>query len=247
MDFLAHTQHDDDQGRWNAEVFALQQYREESLNNRKEMKMGLTVKESGGGGNYEPAPAGAHVARCFRIVDLGTQESTYKGETKHSHVILVTWELPNAPMSEGEYSGKPFTINQRFTASLSEKAKLRAVLESWRGRKFTPTELAGFDLQNILGKPCMINIVHTEKDGKTYANIASVMQVPGGMVVPPQINDSVFFSLEAFDANVFNSLPDRVQETIKASPEYMDAAKGKSAQVETSDGGIETMDDDIPF
>jgi hypothetical protein len=235
---------EDDQGRWHAEVLALEQYREESLNNRKETKMGLTVRESGGnGGNYTPAPAGAHVARCYRIVDLGTQETTFKGDTKLSHQIMISWELPGSPMDDG----KPFTISQRFTASLSEKAKLRAVLESWRGRKFTPTELAGFDLQNILGKPCMINIVHVDKADRTYANIASVMQVPGGMVVPPQVNDSVFFSLESFDADVFSSLSDSTQETIKKAPEYMDAVKGKSAQVATSDGGIDTLDDDIPF
>ena len=56
-------------------------------------------------------PAGAHVARCFRIVDLGTQETTFKGETKHQHQILVTWELPTNLMTERESNGKPYTVN----------------------------------------------------------------------------------------------------------------------------------------
>lgn len=245
MDYF---QDDDDQGRWHAEIRLLEQYREESQTNHKEViKMALTVKESSGGGNYAPAPAGAHIARCYRIVDLGTQENTFKGEVKKQHQIMISWELPNELMTDGEMAGKPFTISQRFTASLSEKAKLRAVLESWRGRKFTPAELNGFNLENIIGKPCMINIVHVERDGKSYANIASVMQIPGGMVVPNQVNPSVFFSLESFDAAVFNALPKRTQETIQASEEYASAALGKQNFATTADGGMESDDDDIPF
>lgn len=246
MDHLVELEPDD--GGWHAHELALQQYREESLQSQKGTKtMGLTVKETGGGANYEPAPAGAHVARCYRIVDLGTQITTYKGESKQVHQILITWELPTALMKEGEAAGKPYSVNQRFTCSIGEKAKLRAVLESWRGRKFSPQELAGFDLQNILGKPCMLNIVHTDKGDKTYANIATVMQVPSGMVVPPQVNKSVFFSLETFDAAVFSSLPESLQENIKKAPEYLSAVKGEAHQVELSDGGMETLDDDIPF
>lgn len=235
---------EDDQGRWHAEIHLLEQYREESQTNQKEVKMSLTVKESSGGTSYAPAPAGAHIARCYRIIDLGTQETTYKGDTKQSHQILISWELPNELMSEGDMAGKPFTISQRFTASLSEKAKLRAVLESWRGRKFTPAELNGFDLQNILGKPCMVNIVHTEKGDKTYANIASVMQIPGGMVAPAQVNASLFFSLEAFDEAVFQTLPARTQEAIKTSPEY---AHAMSSTFHEPNRAVEMEEDDIPF
>jgi hypothetical protein len=238
---------DDSQGQWYAHSLVLQQYQEELATNQKEIKMSLIVKESGGGGDYKPAPAGAHVARCFRIVDLGTQETTFKGETKHQHQILVTWELPTNLMTEGESNGKPYTVNQRFTASLSEKATLRKVLESWRGRKFTPAELAGFDLANILGKPCLLNVVHTDKGERVYANIASVMQVPGGMVVPPQANPSLFFSLSAFDAAALESLPDALKEKIKTAPEYQAAVRGEHNQVKADDGSIDTLDDDIPF
>ena len=238
---------DDSQGLWHATSLALEQYQMELQTNRKERKMSLIVKESGGGVDYKPAPAGAHVARCVRIIDLGTQDTTFKGEPKKSHLIDVYWELPTNLMEEGEFAGKPYTVKQRFTASLSEKATLRKVLESWRGRKFTPAELAGFDLQNILGKPCLLNVVHVDKDEKVYANIASVMQVPGGMVVPPQVNPSLFFSLSTFDAAVFESLPEQAKAKIKLSPEYRDATHGKHNQVATAGGGMNTLDDDIPF
>ena len=156
---------DDSQGQWYAHSLALQQYQEELETNQKEIKMSLIVKESGGGGDYKPAPA----------------------------------------------------------------------------------ELAGFDLANILGKPCLLNVVHTEKGERVYANIASVMQVPGGMVVPPQVNPSLFFSLSAFDAAAFESLPDALKEKIKTAPEYQTAVRGEHNQVKADDGSIDTLDDDIPF
>jgi hypothetical protein len=203
--------------------------------------MSLLVSAKAGGVDYDPAPAGAHVARCFRIVDLGSQKKTWQGETKLSHQILFTWELPTARMQDG----RPFTISQRYTASLSEKAQLRGVLESWRGRKFSPQELAGFDLYNVVGKTCMINVVHAEKGDKTYANVASVMPVPVGMDVPKAENAQVFFSLSAFDATVFGGLPDNLQGTIKESPEYQEAfAAAPKTSAKFNDTGL---DDDIPF
>lgn len=51
--------------------------------------MALTISESGGG-NFEQAPKGMHNATCFRLVDVGTHEETYEGETKKDTVFLFT-------------------------------------------------------------------------------------------------------------------------------------------------------------
>jgi len=49
--------------------------------------MGLTVK-AGSEGSFVPVPAGLHLARCYQIIDLGTQKSEYiPGAIKSS--ILV--------------------------------------------------------------------------------------------------------------------------------------------------------------
>src|SRR5262245_51935946 len=107
------------------------------------------------GGDFTPPPAGTHAAICYRLVDLGTQMGEYKGQPKEQHKIVVSWELVDENMDDG----KPFSIHQRYTFSLHEKAKLRADLESWRGRTFTEEELNAFDLENLLGKPCLVSIV----------------------------------------------------------------------------------------
>jgi hypothetical protein len=66
-------------------------------------------------------------------------------------------------------------IGSKFTLSLHEKASLRKILQSWRGKAFTPEELKKFDVTTILGKPCLITVTHEPKDGGgVYANVGAV-------------------------------------------------------------------------
>jgi hypothetical protein len=67
---------------------------------------------------------------------------------------------------------------------LHEKASLRRDLESWRGRAFTDKELEGFDLENLLLKGCLINVIHEQRGGATFANVAGVMRLPKEMTAP---------------------------------------------------------------
>jgi hypothetical protein len=188
---------------------------------------------------YENAPEGVAACRCYRIIDLGTQESDYQGQKKIAHKILVNWELVGTSNAEG----KPYTIGKKYTLSLSEKATLRKDLEAYRGRKFTPAELEGFDISKLINAPCMLNIIHATKDGKTYANIGSIMPLPNGMVAPQLVNDKVLFSLSSFDESVFNGLSDGLKKIIMSSPEY-DEVTGTA---QPSLQGASMNDDDIPF
>lgn len=147
--------------------------------------MGIIVKQTGGG-DFVPAPAGPTAARCCDVRDLGMIETKFGGEAKIQHKLLVSW-LVTAVNAEGQH----FMVSKRYTASLHEKAALRADLESWRGRPFTPEELDGFDLDNVIGAPCFFNVVHNTKDGKTYANVTSIMPLPKGMNAPNIPSDFV--------------------------------------------------------
>lgn len=195
-----------------------------------------------GGKDFEQASAGNHVARCVGMIDLGTQQSDYQGKTTHARKIVLRFELPNELIADGEYAGRPFIVGKFYTASLSEKANLRKDLESWRGRPFTPEELAGFDSKNILDKPCMVNVVHTEK-GK--AKIASIAPIPKGMQTPPRINDILYFSLERdeFDGKIYEGLSDFYKGEILKSPEWAEL-QGKPTK---SAKHFDDFKDDIPF
>jgi hypothetical protein len=89
---------------------------------------------------------------------------------KQQHKVRIVWQLEDM-MADG----KPFLIQKRYTLSLHEKANLRKDLESWRGRSFTPEELIKFDVETIIGKNAQLNIQHITKDGKTYANVVSIV------------------------------------------------------------------------
>jgi hypothetical protein len=128
---------------------------------------------------YPNAPEGAHAAVCCDIIDLGVLSITYAGVTKKQHKIWIVWQL-----EELRDDGKPHTVRKRYTLSLHEKSALRKDLESWRGRKFSEEELNGFDVELLLSAPVYLNVIHAEKEGMTYANVASMMRLPKGMQAP---------------------------------------------------------------
>jgi len=131
--------------------------------------------------NYTPAPEGVHQAVCVDVIDLGMIKSAFvddKGNEKWQHKVNVVWQI-----DETRDDGKRYQLYKRFTLSLHEKAALRHDLESWRGRAFTAEELAGFDVEKLIGANGLINVQHKKSaDGtKTYANVVSVMPLIRGM------------------------------------------------------------------
>lgn len=202
-----------------------------------------------GGGDFTPAPEGTHVARCIELIDIGTQHGEYLGEPTKRNQIIVRWELPNETI---QIDGKPepMLVSKFYTNSLGEKANLRADLTSWRGRAFTKEELDRFDLMNILGKPCLLTVVHTDK-GKAKVN--SVSGLAKGMTCPPQSNQSKAFFLDDWNGDVngepFMSLPKGFRELILKSDEYKELAAppGVSAPPAGADKHVDTFNDDIPF
>ncbi len=121
---------------------------------------------------FELPPPDQYPARCYRVVDLGTQESSYKGKPKLQHKVLVSFELLGDKCMT---DGRPFSIHQRYTMSTSEKSMLRHDLEAWRGQPFTEEEVRTFQVAKVLGKYAYVNIVHNKVGEKTYANIASII------------------------------------------------------------------------
>lgn len=201
--------------------------------------MSLTMPENAG--SFEIAPIGNHVAVCCRVLDLGTQKATYQGEEKRQRKIYIEWMISGEQKQDGE----AFYVGERYTFSSHEKATLRKHLEAWRAKKFEDSDFGegGFQIKNILGKPCMIQVVHA--DG--YANIANISSLPKsvGIATIEKPGALVFLSLESdeFDSNVFDSLSDKLQETIGASPEYC-AVTGSEPR---ADREIIEDSNDVPF
>lgn len=125
---------------------------------------------------YEPIPTGMQHAVCAKVCDIGTHEGEYEGRKNQRHQIVVIWELAETK-TEGQFAGEPFQISKFYTLSLGKKANLRLDLESWRGKKFTDEELKGFDVENLVGANCFLNIM---EDGDKF-KIKAVTPLPKGM------------------------------------------------------------------
>ena len=124
--------------------------------------MSLILK-IGSESTFKPVPEGTHLARCYRIVELGKQESNYLGQTKIQPKIMFQFEVH----SEDENgfalvtrAGEPMSISKNYTASFEEKATLRKDLTLWQGYAFSEDEIKkGFDLKKFAGMWGMIRVI----------------------------------------------------------------------------------------
>lgn len=180
------------------------------------------------GGEFERCPAGVHLARCYRIVDLGTQKSEYMGQAKFLHKVMIGWEIHGTDDSDKPIrmaDGRPFAVFKNFTLSWSENSNLRKSLQQWRGKPFSPEEMRKFDLESILGVWAMLSIVESQgNDGKTYTNVDSITPVPAVIRkqgLPPGVNKVEMFSLEEPDMTLFETFSDNLKARIQSSPEWM--------------------------
>lgn len=197
-----------------------------------------------GGGDFTPAPEGTHIARCVELIDIGTHHGEYQGAPTVRNQVIVRWELPGETI---DIDGKPqpMLVSKFYTNSLGEKANLRADLIAWRGKAFTPEELMKFDLMAVLGKPCLLTVVHNEK-GK--AKVSAVSGLPKGMTCPPQTNPSKAFWIDEWNGDTngepFASLPKGFQELVRQSDEYKEM-NSPTGGADRAPQGVDT--DDIPF
>lgn len=213
--------------------------------------MSFTVKESGGK-DIDPIPEGVYMAVCYGVVDLGTQFSA--AFNNESRKMLVQWELPDCRGEferDGQKMNLPRAISKRYTVSLSEKSNLRRDLEAWRGRKFSPSELAGFDLKRLLGTPCQLQITHdTTKEGRTVARVAAIMSLPRGMKAPAAENPLQFFSFdEAGPRPVLPaSMPEWVGKIVMESKEWRQAYAATNEPATSTAPAVDAVEDEpLPF
>lgn len=193
---------------------------------------------------FPPLEAGTYLARAYGLIDLGMQHSdTYD---KDQHKILIMWELPTETV-ETENGTDTRVLSKQYTCSLSENANLRKDLEAWRGRKFTEEELRGFDLRKILGVPCQLSVVPTERNGKTYTNIGAVVGLPRGTTIPDQVHGKLIFDLDEEGAyQAMEILPEWIQQRIKESETFKALVRNAMPEV-TPDDFEDLTSDDIPF
>ena len=199
------------------------------------------IASAGSSGEYSLIPEGTYPAICYGLVDNGEQYNEKYDKTARK--ITILWEADGVTI---EVDGKELnrSVSKTYTMSLHEKSALRKDLRAWRGREFTDEELAGFDLVNILGKACLIQIVHVENNGKTFANIAAIMALPRGIKPGPQTNETLYFDAEDDPLEDIGKLPRWLQDRVRASNTYKARTTGDYAEI---DPGADDEEDTLPF
>lgn len=180
------------------------------------------------------APAGGFKARCIYWIDLGTQETTWKGEKKQIQQVKIGFELLGTKHVFDEQKGpQPFVISQDYTNSIGDTANLRKMLKGWRGKDFTPEELKkvkeeiNFLGKLFIGKPAFVQVVHEKGKSdptKSYARLSSVIKYDEeqfGGPCPKAENFPLLFDIEDTTTHAtFEKLPKFFQDQISKCPEW---------------------------
>jgi hypothetical protein len=169
---------------------------------------------------YEMLPAGTHLAVCNRVVDLGTQETTFGSKRQ----ILLAWETTDERMADG----RPFAVSRRYVLSSDRRSNFRADLEGMLGRPLVSEDFGKFDPSELLGLAALLQIKHDVRENRTFVNVTNVMAPPKGTPARLSANGAICFSFEPFDRNTFEALPVWVQNIIQRSPEYLAATRANN-------------------
>lgn len=207
--------------------------------------MALNLPVGGGGGDFKRVPAGTHLAVCNAVIDLGLQPGSgmYPDPKRQ---ILIRWEIPGERLEyekDGEPMEGPLTISRTFTASMNEKAGLRKLLESWRGRKFSDEEAGAFDVASILGKACLLSVSETTKGESTYSNVGNASPLIKGMQAPKAENELLYYAQD--DKKAWDKLPKWVKEKIEkqlSPPTKEDVDERRAREQESRDDYIPGFD-----
>jgi len=173
---------------------------------------------------FQSVKPGTYVARCYRMIEIGTIKEDYMGQEKQLQKVMVTWELPTELAVFDEAKGEePYAVSKTYTLSMHEKANLRKDLESWRGKGFTEDEANKFDISILVGKPCLLSIQLQQSKsnpGRSYTVISSISPLMKGQDCPEQINETKILSYDNFNWELFDSLSDYTKDKIKSSIEF---------------------------
>lgn len=203
----------------------------------------FAMRTTAAGGDYEVPPAGNFPAVLVALVDCGTQTSKFGTARK----VFLVWQIDGEadPAEEGsEGEAKRFYLGEQYTASLNEKANLRKVVNMMRGKPLGEEE--EYDVTELVGKPCMVDVQHTQNGDRKYAKVGSVARLPKG-VPPPKPEHKPFTwevgdDLKALDAawlpRVFGR---KLRDEVMASAE-LSAGKG-----DITDGGAADGADEATF
>jgi hypothetical protein len=195
------------------------------------------------------APAGTHPAVLIALIDLGIQRREYAGKVTWDQLLYLVWELTDEKIPD---KADNFVMGLACKFSFGSKATLRGIIEKWRGKALNDGD--EFDVEILLGKPCLVTVTHGASEKSTYAKVETVTAVPKGMKVPPATNKPFIFEIGGrepvlpdwlpwiFGRPVKDWIADGRRGNERAATQEEDQKEDPSEQQPS-----ESSDDEIPF
>ena len=171
---------------------------------------------------------GTYPARLVQVLLMGIQkERPYKGEERAPRLYLrLTYEMLDEFMKDDE--GNDLLDKPRWLSEDVPFMTLKADLAKSTKRYYAldPEARADGDWSQLIGAPCMVTVV-TEADkrpgvDRIYEKVASVSSMrPKEAAKAPELkNPGRIFDFYAPDLEVFNELPEWIQDKIKSAVDY---------------------------
>lgn len=168
---------------------------------------------------------GGYPARLVQVIDLGLQpQRPYQGQEKPpAYELQTVYESSDEFMPDED--GNPDETKPRWfweNFALHNLKSDRAT-STKRYMALDPNLEHDGDWAALIGNPVIVGLTRTKgKDGNEYNNIGatSTMRAKEASKLPDLVNPPVVFDLSDPDLDVFNSLPDRIQEKIKSNLEF---------------------------
>lgn len=201
---------------------------------------------------YTIISQGTHLARMYSLVHVGTVSEEYQGEMKDFNKIRVTFEFPQELHTFKEENGpQPIVLSQEYNLVMGDKSKLRKLISGILGKNLTEDEAYAFDVTSLLGKECLLSIIHkVSAAGNTRAEISSASPLMKGQTCPPQVNPTFLLTYQDWDQAKFDGLPQFIKDKMVQSHEYTEMMNKGEEEPTVKVGGLEwypkkTLDKDL--
>lgn len=187
------------------------------------------IPAQGGNSNTPILEAGNYPARVVQVLDLGLQaQRPFQGKEKPpANEIMITYELGTEFMLDDD--GNELKDKPRWISEILPLYNMKADMakSTKRMNSLDPAGALDGDFSQIVGLPCTLTAVHnasrTDKT-KIYVNIGGVTPPMKGFPVPELVNPPRVFDIDAPDMETFNSLPDWIQDKMKANLNFQGSA-----------------------
>lgn len=200
--------------------------------------MGFNVNDKPQMPQQELIPEGLYPARLARIIELGDQEDKYGVKSR----VIFAFTIPSQTIEiEGEKKQRmqmTFPLNKTSNPDSTVAKYVKA--------------LGGATWEDIIGKPCMIEITHKETNKGPRANITNVTRPVHGMEIPEPDCDVFIFDFDNPSKEVYDKLSEFRQDQIKEAVNFQGSKvermlNGGNDTAASQDYNDTAYDEDMPI